>query len=350
MRNTQLEDLLAIKWHDGLLVHSGHLTHVDARTSGLMAAACSAMILQPGLLEDDPGSRTLRQLISIDQFTAEGDQLDVSFEITRGFRALSSTGALVIGVPNKTSRSGVPTTTVTATMTTAEGDQIVCVRQRSDEELRVMKSQGDNDPLGLEYPRLDIDIVPRSDITSHARTRFGDAVPIGVISYGNGKLEVDSEYIPPVLRLTSVSSFDENIVGVISTLLLDLYASVSQTVEGGAAATVGAGLMSRVVDYQVLKSFLLGHHGTFQTLAQTSPTSLLLVIMKPIAVWWREHYEKQFKTTDSSGESTGVKRMLDHSNELISMTPEDLFIGTGELLYRAKDLLEGLNSELSVIA
>ncbi len=355
MGKNRLEDLLGVKWYDGLLVNSSHLSHLDARVSILVSEACAALNDQPGLIDEDPAGRSRYQLIEIDGHLKKEDALEVTLNITRAFRAVSPGGDVILAIPNNLPRSGIPTTTLRARLPLeSEGDYLVCIRQQLRNDLKIEATDESGEPMELVYPGLDVELVRIDDFKNRLTADLRDSVAVALISSIGGELTVDSDYIPPVARLEFVRSFDEALVGSLNALLSDLYRVISGLVESSRTAFskegVGADLMSRLTDYQILKAFLLSKQGILHHLNRLSPARFFFDIAYPLARWWVEYYQKQLKTVSSAGEQTPLKRLFDLGNRLMERSHEDLAAGTSFVLYESRDFIEGLNRELGVIA
>jgi hypothetical protein len=352
--NRRLEDLLSINWMDGLLVGSTHLLHSDRRVDSLLGEACGALLDQPGLIGDDSGGRTPNQLIEIESQTAGDNEISLSLHITRGFQAFSPGGGLIFGIPNAQTRFGVPAASIRASVQTRSGDAdfVVCARQDIRDDLKIETKTGDNDEvIELSYPGLAIDIVEVSDYKSRVTQDLSDSVAIGSLGQTGGEVVVDSEYVPPVVRLETVASFDDGLVASLITLLTDLYRLSYELVQTSGAASaqgqIGADLLNRRSDYETLRTFLMAQLGTIKGLGRISPTRFLRDIVIPVATWWRQYYDQQFKQT--SGEGSPVKRLFNQANALTELTPGDLSAGTGEFLRDTRKFIEGVAHEIGLI-
>ncbi len=354
MSNRRLEDLLSVNWMDGLLVGSTHLLHSDRRVDSLLGEACGALLDQPGLIGDDSGGRTPNQLIEIESQTPGDNEISLSLHITRGFQAFSPDGGLIFGIPNAQTRFGVPADSIRATMSTrgSDADFIVCARQDLRDDLKIEAKAGDNDEvIELGYPGLAIEIVETSDFKSRVTQDLGDCVAIGSLAQTGSEVVVDNEYVPPVVRMETVASFDDGLVASLITLLTDLYRLSYELVQTSGAASaqgqIGADLLNRRSDYETLRTFLMSHLGTIKGLGRISPTRFLRDIVIPVATWWRQYYDRQFKQT--SGEGSPVKRLFEQANTLTEMTPGDLSAGSGEFLHNTRKFIEGVSHEIGLI-
>ena len=356
MSDNFLENLLAVKWYDGLLVSSGHLEHIDRRLDGLVTEACGALMEQPGLIGQEPGGRTPNQLIAIESQIRDGDEFNLTLNITRGFQALAPGGRIVVGVSNTQARFGVPVTTIHAKLSAkgqADGDFLVCARQVEKDDAKIEKKTGEEAQIELGYPGLGIDLVEIEDFKQRASTAFSDYVVIGLVSLVDGELVVDAEYVPPVVRLESVGSFDDGLVPSVVTLFHDLFRLSVDLVRTSTVAfsqgQVGADLISRRSDYEALRAFLLTKIGVIRNINRISPIKMLLELVFPVATWWRHYYEQQFKQAVGGVDQTPVKRVFDLANVLTDTSYADLCAGSGNFLRNTKKFVEGLNQELGMI-
>jgi hypothetical protein len=351
-----LEDLLAVNWLDGLLVGSAHLSHSDRRVDSLLSEACGALLDQPGIFGEEQGGGTPSQLIMIETQTAADDGINVSLHITRAFRAFSPAGNLIIGIPNAETRFGIPTTTIRMTVPTNDADAadyIVCARQVTREDLKIEAKQDDGVGIELGYPGLEVEAVEMADFKARATGDLGGSVAIGVLGLAGDELVVDTEYVPPVVVLESVASFDDGLVSSLNTLLQDLYRLSFDLVQTSNAATaqgqIGVDLLSRRTDYVTLRTYLLSKLGVIRALGRTSPIRYLREIVIPVATWWRQYYESQFKQAAGAVDGSPVQRLYDLANALIEIKYYDLCAGTGAFLRDSKKLIEGINREIGLI-
>lgn len=355
MSNRRLEDLLSVNWIDGLLVGSTHLLHSDRRVDSMLGEACGALLDQPGLISDDSGGRTPNQLIEIESQTAGDNEISLSLHITRGFQAFAPGGDLVLGIPNAQTRFGVPAASIRASVPAqgdGDADFVVCARQDIRDDLKIEAKVDNNDEvIELSYPGLSIDIAEVSDFKTRITQDLSDSVAIGLVGLSGGEVIVDNEYVPPVVRLETVASFDDGLVASLITLLHDLYRLSFELVQTSGAASaqgqIGADLLYRRSDYETLRTFLMGHLGTIKGLGRISPTRFLRDIVIPVATWWRQYYDRQFKQT--GGEGSPVKRLFDQANTLTEMTPGDLCVGSGEFLRNTRKFIEGVSHEIGLI-
>ena len=339
---------------DGLLVGSTHLLHGDRRVDSILSEACGALLDQPGLISDDSGGRTPNQLIEIESQTAGEEGISLNLHITRGFHAFSPGGDLVLGIPNAQPRFGIPAATLRTVVPVqggAETDFVVCARQDKKEELKIEAKIEDDTTIELSYPGLQIETVEVADYKTRVTQDLNDCVVIGAVGLSGGEVVVDSSYVPPVVRLETVASFDDGLVASLMTLLQDLYRLSFDLVQTSGAASaegrIGADLLYRRSDYETLRTFLMGQLGTIKGLGQISPTRFLRDIVIPVATWWRQYYDRQFKST--SGEGSPVKKLFDQANTLTEMTPGDLCAGSGDFLRSAKKFIEGVSHEIGLI-
>jgi hypothetical protein len=355
MSNNRVEDLLAVKWFDGLLVGSSHLAHVDRRVDSLLGEACGSLMDQPGLLGEESGGRTPNQLVEIESQTALEEGIEVNINVTRGFQALSPGGRVVVAVPNAQARFGTPVTTISTVLSAqvpAGSDLLVCAAQIARDDLKIERKEGPESTIELGYPGLRIDLVETGDFKQQIASEYHDHVVVGLVSLTDGELVVDSEYVPPVIRLQSVSSFDDGIVSSLKTLIQDLYRLSLELVqtsnEALAQGQMGADLLSRRTDYLALRTLLLNKMGRVRHVERISPFRLLCETMTPLATWWRQYSRQQFKQAVADDQSP-VKKLDDLSNALLEMNYSDLCAGSGDFLRLSKEFVEGINRELGMI-
>jgi hypothetical protein len=339
---------------DGLLVGSTHLLHGDRRVDSLLGEVCGALLDQPGLISDDSGGRTPNQLIEIESQSAGESGVSLSLHITRGFQAFSPGGDLILGIPNAQPRFGVPAASIRATVPVqggAEADFVVCARQDKREDLKIEAKIEDDTTIELGYPGLRIEVAEAGDYKTRITQDLSDCAAIGAVGFSGGEIVVDVGYVPPVVRLETVASFDDGLVASLITLLQDLYRLSFDLVQTSHAASaegrIGADLLYRRSDYETLRTFLMGHLGTIKGLGRISPTRFLREIVIPVATWWRQYYDRQFKST--SGEGSPVKNLFDQANTLTETTPGDLCAGSGEFLHNTKKFIEGVSREIGLI-
>lgn len=355
MSNNRVEDLLAVKWFDGLLVGSNHLAHVDRRVDSLLGQACGSLMDQPGLLGEESGGRTPSQLVEIESQTALEEGIEVNVNVTRGFHALSPSGRLVVGMPNVQARFGTPVTSISTVLSTqvpAGSDFLVCAAQIARDDLKIERKESPESTIELGYPGLQIDLVARDDFKQQIVGDYHNHVAVGLVSLTDGELVVDSEYVPPVIRLQSVSSFDDGIVNSLKTLIQDLSRLsidlVQTSNEALAQGQMGADLLSRRTDYLALRTMLLNEMGQVRHVERISPFRLLCEIMTPLATWWRQYSRQQFKQAVVDDQSP-VKKLDGLSDTLLELTYSDLCAGSGDLLRLSKEFVEGINRELGMI-
>jgi hypothetical protein len=355
MSNNRVENLLAVKWFDGLLVGSSHLAHIDRRMDSLLGEACGSLMDQPGLLAEESGGGTPSQLIEIDSQTALDEGIEVNINVTRGFQALSPRGSLVVGMPNAQARFGTPVTSISATLSTQNStgsDVLVCAAQIARDDLKIELKDSPESTIELGYPGLRIDLAEPDDFKHQITGDYHDHVVIGMMSQLDGELAVDAEYIPPVIRLQSVASFNDGIITSLKTLIQDLYRLsvdlVRTSNEAVSQGQMGADLLSRRTDYLVLRTLLLNEMGRVRHVERISPVRLMFEIMTPLATWWRQYSQQQFKQAVAD-EQSPVKKLDDLSNALMELSYSDLCAGSGELLRLSKELVDGINRELGMI-
>jgi hypothetical protein len=322
----------------------------------MLSEASGALMEQPGLVGEEPGGRTPHQLVAIASQTKDGDNIDLSLNITRGFHALAPAGRLVVGVSNTQARFGVPVASVKAGLTVkgmAGGDFLVCAEQVSRDDVKIEKKVGDDAGIELGYPGLRIDLVEIEDFKHRVVSDFSASAVIGLVSLVSGELVVDAEYVPPVVKLESVASFDDGLVPSVATLFEDLYRLSVELVRTSTAAfsqgQVGTDLISRRSDYETLRTFLLTKIGVIRNIGLISPVRFLLDVVHPVADWWRQYFEQQFKQTAAAADQSPVKRVFDLANAIAGLSYADLCAGSADFLRDTKKFVEGLNQELGMI-
>ena len=348
------QELLAVNWFDGLLVSSRHLSHVDGRMDALISQVAATLMDQPGLVGDESNGSTANQLIEIESQSITDTEIEIQFNITRHFQAISPAGQLLTGIPNKHSRVGIPTTTLAANLDkSAEGEYLVCVRQSSRDDLNVQdKKPDDLDIIELKYPSLEATIIQPSVYEQDITGQYRFYVPIGRLGIFDGELQIDNEYIPPICRLELVASFDTGLLSVITGHLQELQRVVYNLVQSSVLASVegdpGVDFLSRRADYGALNAFLLGKLGMVRTLGRTSPYRMLFELVYPLAAWWKIFHDNQFKPA-AGPEKVSVSRVTDLANQLTEIAYPQVCSDCGQCLYRTKEFLEALNTELGIV-
>jgi hypothetical protein len=234
-----------------------------------------------------------------------------------------------------------------------DADYVLCARQEMREDLKIEAKGDDGAGIDLGYPGLAVEAVEAGDYRARATGDLGDAVAIGLLALAGDELVVDTEYVPPVVVLESVASFDDGLLATMNTLLQDLYRLSFDLVQTSNAATaqgqIGVDLLSRRSDYVTLRTFLLGKLGMIRALGRTSPIRFLREIVIPLATWWRQYYEAQFKQAAGVGDGSPVKRLYDMANALTEVKYNDLCAGTGGFMRDAAKFIEGINREIGLI-
>jgi hypothetical protein len=353
MGSNRVEDFLAVKWFDGLLVGSNHLAHADRRMDSLLGQASGSLMDQPGLVGEDSAGRTPSQLIEIDSQSSVEDEINVNFNITRGFQALTPSGRLVVGIPNAQARFGTPVTTLSASLSTqgaSQADYHVCAQQVQRDDLKIEKKESPEVAIDLGYPGLQLEVVESGEFRQRVASDFCDFAVLGSVSLADGEPVVDAEFVPPVVRLQSVASFDDGLLASIKTLINDLYRLSVDMVQTSnialAQGQMGADLLGRRTDYIGLRSLLLGRMGMVHNIERISPARYLFEVVDPLAMWWREYYQQQFK---AAADQSPVKQLYDLANALLEMTYFDLCAGSDRLLRSSRRFVEGLNRELGMV-
>jgi len=353
MGSNRVEDFLAVKWFDGLLVGSNHLAHADRRTDSLFGRACGALMEQPGLVGEDSGGRTPSQLVEIDSQTVVDDGIEIGINITREFQALTPDGGLVVGVPNAQARFGTPVTTISTTLPTPsvpEANYYVCAKQVERDDLKIEKKESAEFTIELGYPGLQVKLVESDELKQQVTSEYAEHAVVGLVALTAGELAIDVEFIPPMVRLQSVASFDDGLIASLKTLIRDLYRLSVDMVQTSnialAQGQMGADMLSRRTDYLGLRTLLLSEMGLVRNIDRISPSRFLFEVVGPVAMWWREYYQQQFKAAD--GQSP-VKQLYDLASAILEMTYSDLCVGTDGILRSSRKFIEGLNRELGMV-
>lgn len=358
MARNRIEDLLSVNWFDGLLVNRHHFSQSDRRMDGLLGEACGALLDQPGLFGEEAGGRTPHPLIEIESQTVSDEGIDIGLNVTRGFRAFAPAGNLILGIPNAQARFGVPATTIRTRLSAQDRsgsgkEFILWARQEVRSDLKIEKKVDGDSGIELGYPGLAVGLVEAGDFKRRVVSEFSDAFAIARLGLAGTELVVDTEYVPPVVRLESVSSFDDGLMPALGTLLQDLYRLSFDLVQTSSAALsagqIGADLLSRHLDYETLRTFLLGGVGLIRGVGRVSPARLLRDVIVPVATWWRQYYERQFKQASGTPDHSPVRKLYDLANALTEVGYADLCAGSGDFLRSAKKFIEGLNQELGMI-
>ena len=354
MAQSSFQNILPVNWFDGLLVSSRHLSHSDERVDALLAYAATSMMEQPGLTGDGPDGVTAHQLINIESQSSTEVGIELQISISRQFQALSPAGFLIIGIPNKNTRIGIPSTTLSAKLEKgADSEYLVCVRQGSREDLHVqVKGPDDLDNIELKYPSLEVAIIDPQAYLHGLRGQNSFFVPIGRIGVIDKKVVVDSEYIPPICRLELTASYDAGLLSSLTSHFQELQRNVYNLVQSAVLASVegdlGTDFLSRRADYEALNSFLLGKLGLIRTLGRISPYRLLFEIVYPLVSWWNTYHDRQFQPGSNSANAVMPKASI-LANQILAIDFMHLCSESSQCLYRTREFLEALNSELGVL-
>ncbi len=352
MAESRIEDLLGVKWFDGLVVGSRHLTHSDRRVQGLLAEICHGALDQPGLTGGERVSGvTPAQLIQLESIEATQPGSTLKLVLTRSFVAVSLSGRISIGYRDESSGIGRHFT-ASLPQPATDGQLLVCVRQQDAEELKVERRVDSDSKIDLTYPALDGLAVPHRQFTEGVAADYADYVPIGALIVEKGRPVVDQKYIPPVLKLSAVNAFDDGIVPKISAHWERLFRAVSEKVDAAGAAFAqgqgGADLMKRRTDYEALRTLLLSTWGMARNIAGVSPTGLLFGAVQPVAVWWDFHRGRHFPNLDLENKQSPVAAVSRLARTLANMTRRDLCAGSSDLLVCTNEFLHGVTEVLAV--
>lgn len=355
MPKDRFYDLLAVKWFDGLLVKSSHLSHIDARIEGAFSQAFVAFVDQPGLVDEQPLGRPRGQLLEIDGYSKKGDIYEVAVNVTRSFRAVSPSGRLVLGLPNKIASYGIPSTTLSLDVPAdREGDFLVCAQQVSADDLSIKAGDESEDEVGLVYPALRLEAAEPERYRAEMAGELREAVPIALITLSGGEIALDDEYLPPVSRLGLVESFCEGLLSSLDALLADLYRLVSGLVNSSSALSakgkVGAELAARLIDYQILKGLLLAEKGLVRDLSRLSPIKFYRDLACPLAAWALEYAQRQVRAGTAGSADSPMGRLMEQAKTMSDKRLQDLAVGTSAFLKECQRFLEALNGVLGVVA
>jgi len=350
---SRIENLLGVKWYDGLVVGSHHLTHSDRRVDELVAELCKAGLDQPGLLSDDSPNRTPSQLIEIESSEPSPEGLRVRIALTRPFAAVSLSGQFVVGHTSRGGQAGIPDSPfVVAVPVQTTEPVLVCVRQVDAEELQIDGGADTDSTVTLRYPGLEGVAVSIDNYIERVVGDYADYAPIGSIDLAGGNPVVDQTYIPPVLKLTTASAFDEGLVTKISAQWETLFRTVSEKIDAAGAAfaqgQVGADLMSRRTDYEALRTLLLCTWGLAKNITGISPTRLHFEAVQPIASWWEHHRGRHFPNVDLESQTSPVAAVSRLARSLANMTHRDLCAGSSTMLQLTNEFLPGIKDVLAV--
>jgi hypothetical protein len=353
MSGSRIENLLGVKWYDGLVVGSRHLTHSDRRVDGLIAELCKVGLDQPGLLSDDAPERTPGQLIEVESSEMAPEGLRARIALTRPFAAVSLSGRIVVGHTSRGGQAGIPDNpfgVVVPTGTT--GRVIVCVRQVGAEALQIEGSAGADATVELRYPGLEGAAAPIDNYIERVTGDFSDHVAIGALDMTGGTPVVDQSYIPPVLKITTANAFDDGLVSRIPAHWEALFRVVTEKVDAAGAAfaqgQVGADLMRRRTDYEALRTLLICTWGLANNVGGISPTRLLFEAVHPVAGWWENHRSRHFPNVDLQSQTSPVAAVTRLSQSLSGLKHRDLCAGSSTLLRQTNEFLPGIKDVLAV--
>lgn len=352
MPHEDLHSLLGVKWYDGLLVRSHHLLHTDNRAAALFSEAAGLGSDQPGILDIGPGPSGPSQLVKIGKFHRGKDSgaAKIALGLLRPFRSLAPDGSLILAIPNDRGAVGVPTTGVEAEFRAASGgvkNGLVCIRQESREDLGLKTGANQDRSVELTYPGIQVEIVPYDRYVSHLRSDLRDSTPIALLSFEGDQAQIDSAFIPPVVRLKLIEFFEPGALDSLASSLNQLLEISSEYVAAGRAlytrTDVEPGIVTRYNSYQILNAILLGKSGLFSNLGDMSPAGFLRDVMHPLARWldqyWRGLEERRSNLSQLSDAGAGVREL----------TVQDLCARTDNLLLMSRDLIHRVNDAIGEI-
>jgi len=349
---SRIEDLLGVKWFDGLVVNSQHLTHSDRRVARLLAEISQAGLDQAGLLTGESPGGTPSQLIQMESAEpAEGGQ-NVSAALTRSFVAAVPSGKIVVGYADKAHGMAALPLTIQVSPAAGTEDILICVRQEPDENVKLQQNAEGAATIDLIYPGLHGVALSHDDYKERLVGDYADYVAIASMTLATGSPVLDQQYIPPVLKLRAANAFDDGLVPKISAHWDELFRVVAEMVDAAGAAfaagKAGADLMSRRTDYEALRTVLLCTWGIGKNIGGTSPTRLLFEGVQPIATWWDYHRARHFANVDLENQQSPVAAVSRLAQSLTAMTRRDLCAGSGRLLAQTNEFLAGLKNVLAV--
>jgi hypothetical protein len=353
MERFDAENYLSVRWYDGLLVRSDHLSHVDARMATLFSEALRVATDQPGLLRIDARSRAASQLIEVRGSQRKGreDKVEADISLLRAFLGAAPDGTLVVGLPNRGGPRGIPVTDIKLVVPTSPGrrsEYLLCAAQDEVEDLNLKKMSSADESIDLAYPGIGIEAVTVKRYKDSLMTDYRGFIPLALVSVEGEEVKPDPAYIPPVARLGLVSFFDTEIVKSLSRLIDILCStSVGYVAAGGHLLShegVGVELRTRFNFYQVLSAFMLSKSGLLMDIEDLSPMTFFCELMYPLSRWFERYYEslKEQKTSLAGLAAAAT------SIRLLSKT--DLHVRTDEFLTWSRDLVFGLNETLKELA
>jgi hypothetical protein len=354
MPDSRIENLLAVRWFDGLVVGSQHLAHSDRRVQRMLGEISQGALDQPGVLIDETPNRTPSQLIHLESSQTTPEGLRVTVTLTRPFVAVSPVGGLVIGYSSRGGQPGIPDRPLSATLPGLAGDGalLLAVRQVAADDLKIEQKANTGNQLDLTYPGLQSLVVTVEQYKERVVGEFADCVVIGSVKVTGGTPIIDQEYVPPVVKLAATSAFNDGILPKISAHWDALFQVVTEKVDAAGAAfaagQVGADLMSRRTDYEALRTLLLCTRGLAKNVAGISPTRLLFEAVQPLATWWEYHRARHFPNVDLNNQQSPVAAVSRRAQSIAGMTHRDLWVGSSELLRQTNEFLPGVKDVLAV--
>jgi hypothetical protein len=356
MSSNGFDGLLGVKWYDGLLVSSEHMAHSDERVSSLLAEACRGLMDQPGVIGFEGETNTPSQLFSVHSTGASENGVTLELSISRSFVAMTPAGVITTALPGKGTGAGVPTRTfsiaVAADVMSAAGQLLLCASQESHGDLSIERRRTADEGIDLDYPDLQMIVVPRGQYEQRVTGDLAQYVAIGALTSSGGELREVADYIPPVTRLATVRSFDPGILQKITSHCDKLRTVLSENIEAAGVAfargDVGADLMSRRSDYDALRAVLVMTRGMTSSLERLSPLRFVGEVAQPIAAWWIDHRNRHFPNASASDDGTPIGIASIRANEIMKTDFAVVCGGTDEVIRSAEQFLASLTVVLEV--
>jgi hypothetical protein len=298
MANGEIERLLGVRWFDGLLVRQDHFAHSDSRFLAFLSESCALVIDQPGLFFIDSHTRSGSQLVSIEKtIQKDDDTIEVFLNILRPFQAVTANGTILMGLPNNNNQPGIPSPSIKTKITSSNRDELtflICVKQVVNAEPKFEKNYGSDNSIELIYPSLQAVLVKPDDFNQNLFNGYELSIPLALLKYNRDKPEIDSSYIPPVIRLKQVEFFDTGVVSMLSKTIDDICEISARYLSAGhnifSQGDISMDLRARYNYYHVLNALLLSKSGITKRLEELSPVRFLDEIMVPIAKWFDQYY------------------------------------------------------------
>ena len=351
-----IEDFLAVRWYDGLLVRSEHLSHSDRRVAALFSQVAKVALDQPGVAYVEADSSIGSQLVEITSsgYTEDRQGVEIVLDVTRPFRGITAEGGLLLGIPTKRGVPGVPLAAPRALIAQAPGsptEYLVCARQELDERLSLRKqgapgAQGQ--PIELAYPALRVEMVAPEQYRTRLFQDLGDSIPIAAVKAEGDKAEVDTTFIPPVTSLRVAGAFNVDLVATLARALQELcQMSTEYLAAGGHVLSRGdtsVELRTRYNFYLVLNAILLAKAGLLRNLEDLSPLRLLGDVIYPLSQWFDRYYEgvKERRTplTNLSGISSKIGKF----------SQADVLTRTDGLVKTCLEFVSGVSDSIREVA